>query len=282
MINVNNLEFKKFPGGELHLTNKWYNDFYLELNPIDRKDDVDNVICRIQNSDDFMKLCLFTDAFKRLWKLNNLIIPYIPYARQDRIPVTGEALSIKVFTDLLNNLGYSKVTVLDPHSDVSTALINNVNIIPQCSIWSNQLIWLYNNNFITDFDLISPDAGALKKIYKLHEYVKEKCKNIRIGMKHRDVLTGQITGTSIIGEAEAKTCIIVDDICDGGRTFIELAKVIRKDYDKLILCITHGIFSNGFDELFKYFDQIYTTNSWNPNLESKDKLHVIPVESILA
>ena len=100
-------------------------------------------------------------------------------------------------------------------------------------------------------------------------------------MKHRDVLTGQITGTSIIGEAEAKTGIIVDDICDGGRTFIELAKVIRKDYDKLILCITHGIFSNGFDELFKYFDQIYTTDSWNPKLESKDKLHVITVESIL-
>ena len=56
--------------------------------------------------------------------------------------------------------------------------------------------------------------------------------------------------------------IIIDDICDGGRTFIELAKAIREITTLPIhLIVTHGIFSAGFKQLFEYFDGIYCTNS---------------------
>ena len=56
--------------------------------------------------------------------------------------------------------------------------------------------------------------------------------------------------------------IIIDDICDGGRTFIELAKEIRKQTDKPIyLIVTHGIFSAGFEKLSDELDGIFCTNS---------------------
>ena len=277
MIDVNKIEFKKFPGGELHITNKWQQDW--EENRYDHHD----VICRIQSSDDFMKLCLFTDAYKRVFLElpTTLTIPYIPYARQDRVPNNGEALSISVFAKLLNSLGYGNVIVVDPHSDVSTALIENVRILPQWNLWGSHLVKMDAENKLYKFDLISPDAGALKKIYNLQTFVgQNRCDNIRIGMKHRDTQTGLITGTSVDGQAKNDTAIVVDDICDGGRTFIELAKVIRKDYDKLILCITHGIFSNGLDPLFEYYDEIYTTNSWNPDLTSEGKLVVLNIENM--
>ena len=93
-------------------------------------------------------------------------------------------------------------------------------------------------------------------------------KDIIIGSKNRDI-KGNITHTSISGgvsDSENKTFVIVDDICDGGRTFIELAKVIRKDYSKdskIVLIITHGIFSKGFDTVFEHVDEVYTTNSVN-------------------
>ena len=287
MIDVNSLEFKKFPGGELHITSKWWDDYITKTAIHGRQDDT--VICRIMDSDDFMRLALFTNAYKSLgYELKQLILPYIPYARQDRIPNKGEALSIKVFAQLLNSLGWERVVVMDPHSDVSTALIDNIQIIPQWEIWGYQLIKLNAEDVIGSFDLISPDAGALKKIYNLQNYVKpSRCKTIRVGMKHRDTETGQITGTSVDGQPFRTTGVVVDDICDGGRTFIELAKVIRKDYEKLILCITHGIFSNGLDELFQYYDEIYTTNSWSGSKrfafideKYKDRLHVIEVENL--
>jgi ribose-phosphate pyrophosphokinase len=58
-------------------------------------------------------------------------------------------------------------------------------------------------------------------------------------------------------------CVIVDDICDGGRTFIGIAQELKmKNAGDIYLCVSHGIFSHGFDELRKYFKKIFTTNSF--------------------
>jgi ribose-phosphate pyrophosphokinase len=63
----------------------------------------------------------------------------------------------------------------------------------------------------------------------------------------------------------------VDDICDGGRTFIEISKALDGYQGELYLFVTHGIFSKGFEELFKHFTKIYTTNSIK-DIEQSDKL----------
>ena len=57
--------------------------------------------------------------------------------------------------------------------------------------------------------------------------------------------------------------VIVDDICDGGRTFTEIAKAIRDQLPnaKIYLIVTHGIFSAGEEPLKEYFEHVYTTNS---------------------
>ena len=58
-------------------------------------------------------------------------------------------------------------------------------------------------------------------------------------------------------------CVIVDDICDGRRTFIGIAQELKKkNAGDIYLCVTHGIFSYGFDELKKYFKKIYCTDSF--------------------
>lgn len=251
MIDINNLDIIRFPGGELH---------------IKCETKTDEVVCRITSSDDFMRLALYTDAHKHAFGEipHTLILPYFPYARQDRVANEGEPLSVKVFANLINSLGYKEVRVLDPHSDVTTALVDNIKVVPQHEIWGSYI----NNAVVGQVDLISPDAGALKKIYKLQSQAKDKVANIRIGTKHRDTMTGQITGTSVDGKPVSRTAIIVDDICDGGRTFIELAKVIRQDYDRIELCVTHGIFSKGMDVLFEHFDTVVTTNSFHAHYET--------------
>lgn len=269
MIDINKLEFKKFPGGELHITDQWTkNGLILQDN---------TVLCRICNSEDLMKLCLFTDAFKRATGRMpcRLVLPYIPYARQDRVANFGEALSIKVFANILNSLGYRQVFVLDPHSDVCTALIENVKILPQWDIFSDSIM--------EGVDLISPDAGALKKIYKLQEAVKARGIDVpvRTATKHRDTQTGYISNTTLDGEPINKTCVVVDDICDGGGTFLALSKVLQEQYDKCILMVTHGIFSKGLEELSKVYDRILATNSFNGELKAEGNLRVISVEKLL-
>lgn len=216
----------------------------------------------IRNSDDIMALLLVTDAARR--QFNNpsieLEMPYIPYARQDRVCSPGEALSMKVFADLINSQKYDLVRVWDPHSDVSTALINNCEVY-DVNVWAWRVLGRLKRAK-EDVVLVSPDAGANKKVLAAAQFLKAP--NVVRADKKRDTATLAITGTVVYSEHVGdKDFLILDDICDGGRTFVELAKVLRPlTNGKIYLYVTHGIFSYGFDELRKYIDQIYTANSF--------------------
>lgn len=213
----------------------------------------------------FMALAEHVEVLKRSPHITiNVVYPYFPYARQDRIINQDEPFSLKVFCQLFNSLGVDSVTVYDPHSDVVGALLNNCRIIEQHVI-AKQTI---PAEFLTDSNMmfVSPDAGAYKKVAKImpNDY------RIVIGTKTRGV-DGRIIRTGFYSPVDLKgmSCVIIDDICDGGRTFIELGKELRrKGVAKLFLCVTHGIFSNGLEDLKKYFDNIYTTNTF-PNVEDE-------------
>lgn len=189
-----------------------------------------------------------------------LYVPYFLGARSDRKFEMGSINYTKeVVSPIINNLGLAEVTVMDPHSYVLEACVNNFN-----SISNGALVKWALNKIEGEYVLVSPDAGAIKKIYDTAKEV-DFYGEIITATKHRDIKTGKILSTTIpltMVHAE-KQFVIIDDICDGGRTFVELAKKIRETFpDALIyLIVTHGIFSAGFDELAKYFSCIYTTNS---------------------
>jgi ribose-phosphate pyrophosphokinase len=207
-------------------------------------------------------LCLAVDALQRMEaKLETLIIPYFPSARQDRVMVKGEPLSVKVYADILNNLKFKKVIVFDAHSEVTPAVLNNAE-----AITNHKFVEKVIQEIGDDVLLISPDGGALKKIYKVSEYLGGievvECS------KSRDVKTGKLTGFKVYADdLQGKDCLIVDDICDGGGTFIGLAEELKKkNAGKLYLSVSHGIFSKGFEDL-KCFERIFTTDSFK-NIES--------------
>jgi ribose-phosphate pyrophosphokinase len=210
----------------------------------------------IKKSSDLLLLLLATDALKRMGVKNiSLYMPYIPYARQDRVCNKGEALSIKVFTDIINLQKYKKVFVLDPHSGVSTALINNCNEIDLYSCLMEV------KNIVKDKTIICPDAGAAKK----YDHLYRKIGNTVIYCeKKRDLKTGKIVKTDIKCNNIKADCIIIDDICDGGRTFIEIAKILKeRGAKKIDLFVSHGIFSKGIDVFDSLIDKIYCITNFN-------------------
>lgn len=276
-ININ-FKLLKFKGGEVGVM----------IEDIDEIPEGSHIIItqHIHNSDELMELLNITDALRNLFVDNiEVVIPYVPYARQDRIMSPGESLSIKVFADLINLQKYSKVTIIDPHSSVTPALINNVKVITNVPFVREAFRVLTarredNFSFDNTYSLVSPDAGALKKVEQCYEYLINnypyiKPSEIIIGTKHRDVKTMKITNTSIsVQEVKNKTCVIIDDICDGGRTFIELAKVLKeKGAKEVILIVTHGIFSYGFEPIFEVIDMVITSNSFKDISEEDKKLY---------
>jgi ribose-phosphate pyrophosphokinase len=242
----------QFSGGEMHIkldTNEDYSG-------------VDKVIItnRFRDGNDLMKVLFAKDALERKGvKRFELVMPYIPYARQDRVCVNGEAFTLKVFTNLINSTKFEKVYVLDAHSDVAPALIDN------CANLSIEeyVKFAYYSQTDGEVILISPDSGANKKSTKLFDNTKIFNRVVKCD-KRRNLGSGELDSFEVFGEnLKDRTCMIVDDICDGGRTFIGIAQELKKkEAGDIYLFVTHGIFSYGMDELKKHFKKIFTTNSF--------------------
>jgi ribose-phosphate pyrophosphokinase len=254
MITVNNIKIERFnfPGGECQVR------LASAMHHGDK-----NITAFLRSSDDIIDLLLTVDAIRRADPIRviRLCLPYLPYARQDRVCSRGEAFSLSVMANLINSLKCEKVILYDPHSSVASALINNcmVKSLRELIEHTDTISCKKFKQFIKDskLKLVSPDAGAEKKVIELAKMLD--LNEVTCASKVRDVKTGDIKGIKVYANNVLdQKLLVVDDICDGGRTFIELAKELKdKGASKLYLYVTHGIFSKGLTELLKYYDHIW-------------------------
>jgi len=218
----------------------------------------------IRDSAGIMQLALIKDALDGINcdKIPvSLVLPYVPYARQDRRCEPGEAFSLKVFARILNGMGFDSVFISDAHSDVAPALIENCVNITQSALFTYSPV--FASGFHSDDTLLcSPDGGALKKIHSISKIFN---KDVIDATKVRCTKTGQILETRVHCDSlEGKNVWIIDDIVDGGRTFTELAKVLKqKGAEQVNLWVTHGIFANGKQYLYDNgVDNVYAKYDW--------------------
>lgn len=187
-----------------------------------------------------------------------LTIPYLPYARQDKDIGNGQTFSLHTFSKIINSMNFNSVTSQDVHNpELTKSLINNFN--NQTNVTFEFMNHIFKN---TDYNVVCyPDDGAFKR-YKLgcpwHQFLKFE--------KIRNQMTGQIESIrlddSFLENDNLKlNVLIVDDICDGGRTFLECYKLLVKNLlvENIGLFVTHGVFKdnsdamlleNGFDDVF--------------------------------
>lgn len=247
----------QFAGGEEHIRFESFQASGLEKCEI---------VVRITNSSALIRLLLAVDALKQMTEERvpiELVMPYFPYARQDRVCVIGEAFGAKVMAELINRMQLEKVTIWDAHSDVSPALINRVHNVAQSELIA-KIDDLRAHLSSGELLLVSPDAGASKKTMAIAKHF-EGVPQVVQAQKIRCPKTGEILETKILGNVSGKRVLIADDICDGGRTFIELAKVLKQQgVDQVYLFVTHGIFSKGIEVFEGLIDKVYTTDSFRP------------------
>lgn len=190
-----------------------------------------------------------------------LVLPYVPNSRQDRLngnTSLTNTFSLKSVSKLLKSSAIRSILITDPHSEVTPALLNGVQVLSQATALSR-----IKDRYDFECDVVvSPDAGAIKKATEVSNAWKRP---LVIATKKRDPITNEITGTTVIGgNIKGKHVAIVDDICDGGRTFIALAKELKEQgASKVTLFVTHGIFSYGIDPLRESdIDQVYAYYNW--------------------
>lgn len=271
------IDFKQFSGGERHVQ--------LNQNILENLDKTVKVHAELNNSNDIFDYLLLENVLLQYNKNIDLEIPYFPYARQDRICADGQAFSLDMMTKLLNinHINHENIQrniiVWDAHSSVTETLLKqnsgfkqvlNVNSIEIISRSQTLSQILSEDNTV----LICPDHGAEKRTAEIAGYFNTyRTNNIEIihSEKSRDPKTGKILNSMVKGhDLTTKTAVITDDICDGGATFIGIAKQLRAmGCGKIILYVTHGIFSRGLDVFDGLVDQIFTSNSKPQSVHSK-------------
>ncbi|MET0243731.1 MAG: ribose-phosphate diphosphokinase [Flavitalea sp.] len=219
----------------------------------------------------FIKNTLDYQGFEKV----ELHITYLMAARMDRVMLAGEPFSLKVIASILNGANFNRIFIFDPHSEVSTALIDKSYAVTNHKYVQDCLDHYFSKSGKGSFCLVSPDAGALKKIHKLAQALGVE--NVVECMKERDLKTGALTKfTTVASSLQGQTCFIVDDICDGGGTFIGTAKMLKeKGAEKVVLIVSHGIFGKG--TTLENVDAVYTTNSFR---EVSDAIQM-PIDSYL-
>lgn len=231
------------------------------------------IVWDYENDAELVKIALLKDALVRVGATDiQLKVPYFPYARQDRVCNPGESHSLKVVGELINSLKFDRVIVHDPHSSVMEAVIDRLCVVHQADAQYDNLIYLRRNGFNKDNTvLVAPDAGAAKKVYD----VAKACgfDKVLVCHKRRDLTHGNIIDTMIPLEGSVDyNFVVIDDILDGGRTFIELGPLLKSyTSGKLVLSVTHGIFSKGIDVFENAcYDKILVANMMNKELKNSE------------
>lgn len=192
-------------------------------------------------------------------EIYELYIPYLPYARQDKEVSNTSTFAKHVFLEMLLKEHVGVVTTLDSHSHHSAIRSYTPTQI-------RKAMDLFDPHLI-----VFPDVGAYNRyaygLSDIHVLVIDKVRN---------QLTGKIEGLTLnkdlseyygAEEGEKYKLLIVDDLVDGGMTYIKASEFLKQELFpqssvEIGLYVTHGIFSKGASVLFDSgINKIYTTDS---------------------
>lgn len=271
----------RFPDGQPHLT----------LSPYDYPDG--RIKMNITCAEDLLRLSMVNNVLRRRGINPTLEIGYLMGSRLERAISDNDPITLRCVAQAINAMGFNHVVVNVPHEtkELHTVLRNSIS--------HNKLLWdIVDNtvNRIRNYQIGTPDNMLLIAPDKGAEFRARECANIlklpvmRLE-KERDSSTGKldplkITCTGEIYHPEAenpfpgfknlhlkspiKHVILVDDLCDGGRTFINAVEFLKKEYFpnwevnevKFHLCVAHAIFSAGAAKLVMSFNSINVSDTY--------------------
>ena len=264
-LNEEKLEFEVFPNGETRV---------VETQILGHLQPENKVAFKYENDSDLIKLMFVKKYLDEQQAVTALSIQYMPYSRMDRRE-GNTAFTLKYVAEFINALQFASVEIIEPHSDVTPALIDRGYATYPTLKLLEEVVRQVGFDREQDY-LFFPDAGAQKRYSKLTGYKQ------LVGHKNRDFTTGQITKLSVVGEMEQKGCkvIILDDLCSYGGTFKLSAQALKEiGAAQIYLLVAHCEDSVHKGDLLKsdqYIETIFTTSSILTHTESP-KIKVLPL-----
>lgn len=192
-------------------------------------------------NDTLMELLIMLDAFRRASARKiNVVMPYYGYARQDKKIKPREPVTARLVADLIENGGATRVVAVDLHAEQIQGFFR----IPVDHLYGGPIIgrYLIEQGYREDEDVVvvSPDVGGVGRARSLAEMLHAP---LAILAKRRPE-PNKVDIVEIIGEAEGKRCIMIDDMIDTGGSVVHGAEALLKSGAiEVMACCTHPVFS---------------------------------------
>lgn len=284
-INGIKINVEHFPDGTQRIMDFNYEKLFITNNPENTTPYYEILWLYENDSEMFTLMCLVKHIKeKHIYSNNsiiNLVLPYLPNSRMDRVNSISEVFTLKYFAEFINSFNFNKVGIFDVHSNVSLALINNVcelNVLFDCI--NNSLIKInddFREDIYNNISIYFPDESSYKKYEK---YFKSGIKRkLFYGKKKRDWKTGKILGLEIYNEFDEKVIekeikdkifLMIDDIISYGGTMAYGADKLKELGAQSIYAYASHVENNILDKengtLIKRIengivDKVFTTNS---------------------
>ena len=228
-----------------------------------------------------MQLLLMVDAFKRAsaWRITP-VIPYYPYARQDRKDRPRVAISAKLVADLLETAGSSRVLSLDLHAPQIQGYFN----VPVDHLFAAPvLVEYFQKKKLGPMTVVSPDAGGVERA---RYFAKKIDAPLAIVDKRRiDVNVSEVV--HLIGDVSGRPALVVDDMIDTAGTLVKTAEALLKHgATKVYAACTHPVLSGPAVERLadSDFEEVVVTDSvpLQETARNLSKIKVLSVATLLA
>lgn len=224
---------------------------------------------------DLVTLGMWADASRQRGARTVAVMPYLPGARADR----GLPFGASVYATIINGMKLDRVVCFDPHSPVMPGLLNNLTIVDSASVIRREVIGRADSDRHAQrfAGIIAPDAGAVDRASRVATATHLP---LYRALKHRNPDTGKLSGFSCDPLPATGRFLVVDDICDGGGTFMGLAEATGLPRERLGLWVSHGVFSGRAPALADHYSEIWTSDSYPPQ-NPPAGLTIVPLDRYL-
>ncbi len=192
-------------------------------------------------NDHLMELLIIIDALKRASARRiTAVLPYFGYARQDRKPGPRTPISAKLVANLITNAGANRVLTVDLHAGQIQGFFD----IPTDNLYASPVMVrdIRDRFDLSNVMVVSPDVGGVVRARALAKRINAP---LAIIDKRRE-RAGESEVMNVIGDVEARICILVDDIVDSGGTLVNAADALLDHGAREVYAyISHGVISGG-------------------------------------
>ena len=236
--------------------------------------------CSTPVNDNLMELVMMIDAFRRASAhAINVIMPYFPYARQDRMARGREAISAKVVARMIQLMGATRVVYVDIHAKATQGFFD-IPVDPLTAL--PVLVERFRGDEFTNAAIVSPDVG---RGWLANQYARQLDLPLAVMYKRRTE-EGGVQVMDIAGDILGRTPIIIDDVIASGSVLTQVPALIRAGArPPAYLAITHPVL---LPQAVKRLDsdliaELVVTDTINvPEDRQHPKLRILSIAPLLA